>query len=150
MLRAGMCGTWFGLCCVLAGGVLLAVWSGRLRSIAADPAEPARLFEMRTYIAHQGKLDALHRRFRAHTTRLFEKHGMTNIGYWVPAEGEEAANTLIYILAYPDREVREKAWQAFVNDPEWKAAKEASEVDGPLVKSVQVTFLNPTDYSAIH
>ncbi|MCL6501070.1 MAG: NIPSNAP family protein [Pirellulales bacterium] len=133
----------------LTGLVLLAAMAARPRSHAQDPSQTARLFEMRTYIAHDGKLEALHRRFREHTTRLFEKHGMTNIGYWVPAEGDEAANTLIYILAYPNREAREEAWKAFVNDPEWKAAKEASEIDGPLVKSVEVKFLNPTDYSAI-
>ncbi len=149
MLRDVSYGAWYAWGCVLASAVLLAALAGRPRSNAQDPAEPPRLFEMRTYIAHDGKLDALHRRFREHTTRLFEKHGMSNVGYWVPAEGDEAANTLIYILAYPNREAREQAWQAFVNDPEWKAAKEASETDGPLVKHVEVKFLTPTDYSAI-
>lgn len=140
---------WYAWGCVLASGVLLAALAGRPRSTASETVEPARFFEMRTYVAHDGKLDALHRRFREHTTRLFEKHGMTNVGYWVPVEGDEAANTLIYILAFPNREARDQAWQAFVDDPEWKIAKEASEVDGPLVKHVEVKFLSSTDYSPI-
>lgn len=115
----------------------------------AEDAMPSRLFEMRTYIAQEGKLEALHARFRDHTTKLFEKHGMKNIGYWTPAEGAEAANTLVYILAYPDREAREKSWQAFMNDSEWKQAKEESERNGPLVAKVISQFLTPTDYSEI-
>jgi hypothetical protein len=54
----------------------------------AAPAAP-QVFEMRTYYAHPGKLDALHARFRDHTTRLFTKHGMTNLGYWVPIENPQ-------------------------------------------------------------
>lgn len=118
-------------------------------STTAEDSMPNRVFEMRTYIAQEGKLDALHARFRDHTTKLFEKHGMTNIGYWTPTDGPEAANTLVYILAYPNREAREQAWQAFLDDPEWKSAKEESERNGPLVAKVISQFLTPTDYSAI-
>ena len=132
---------------VLAGGLAALAMVGR--SPAAEEENSVRFFEMRTYIAHEGKLEALHARFRDHTTGLFEKHGMTNLGYWVPADGPEAANTLVYILAYPSREAREASWQAFVADPEWTQAKEASEVDGPLVEKVIAQFLSPTDYSAI-
>ena len=131
---------------VLAGGLAVAASVGR--SPAAEE-DSMRFFEMRTYIAPEGKLEALHARFRDHTTALFEKHGMTNLGYWVPAEGPEAANTLVYILAYPSREAREASWQAFIADPEWTKAKEASEVNGPLVEKVIAQFLSPTDYSAI-
>lgn len=109
-----------------------------------------RLFEMRTYITHDGRLDALNARFRDHTTKLFEKHGMTNVGYWVLAsDSGKGGNTLVYILAYPDRESRDKSWKAFIADPEWKKAQAASEQDGPIVKEVESTFLSPTDYSAI-
>src|SRR6185503_7967021 len=67
-------------------------------------AKGGRVFEMRTYYASPGKLEALHARFRDHTTKLFEKHGMTNVGYWVPIDGQTGAasgNTLVYILSYP-------------------------------------------------
>lgn len=114
-------------------------------------AEETRLFEMRTYYTNPGKLPDLHKRFREHTNKLFVKHGMELIGYWTLAEGdaEEKDNTLVYILAYPNREAREASWKAFMDDPEWKAAYEASHKDGPLVKKVEAKFLNPTDYSPI-
>ena len=108
-----------------------------------------RVFEMRTYYTNPGKMPALHARFRDHTTKLFEKHGMTNIGYWSPTTGENAENTLVYILAYPSKEARDKSWKEFGDDPDWKKAKADSEKDGVLVKKVDQVFMTPTDYSPI-
>jgi hypothetical protein len=120
-------------------------------AVSADdkPAAKERFFEMRTYTAAPGKLDALNARFRNHTNKLFMKHGMELIGYWTPTEGASASNTLIYMLAYPSKEAREKSWKAFQEDPDWKAARDASEVDGKLVEKVDSIFLKPTDYSPI-
>ena len=108
-----------------------------------------RLFELRTYTAAPGKLDALHARFRNHTNRLFVKHGMTLVGYWIPTEGPKTQNTLIYILAYPNKEAREKAWKDFQADPEWQKARAESEINGKLVEKAESVFLKPTDYSPI-
>ena len=113
------------------------------------PAAKERFFEMRVYIAAPGKLDALNARFRDHTNKLFVKHGMELVGYWTPTEGPTAENTLIYILAYPSKEAREKSWKAFQDDPEWKKARDASEVNGKLVEKVESKFMKPTDYSPI-
>ena len=113
-------------------------------------AEDARVFEMRIYTANDGKLDALHARFRNHTNQIFVRHGMSLIGYWTPTEGPEKANTLIYILAYPSMEAREKAWAAFRDDPDWQKAKAESEKDGVLVKKVDSKFMTATDYSPLH
>jgi hypothetical protein len=115
------------------------------RASAADKEKDMRVYEMRTYYAEPGKLDALNARFRDHTCKLFEKHGMTNIGYWTPLE--KADNKLIYILAYPSREARAAAWKAFLADPEWQKARKESEADGILVTRVAETFLTATDYS---
>jgi hypothetical protein len=106
-----------------------------------------RIFEMRTYTAADGKMDALHKRFREHTNGLFMKHGITIIGFWTPTEGETAKNTLVYILAYPDKAAREKDWQEFQADPDWVKAKADSEKDGKLVDKVVSVFMAPTDYS---
>lgn len=105
----------------------------------------SRVFEMRTYYAPEGKLDQLHARFRDHTTALFEKHGMTNIGYWTPLENPD--RKLIYVLAYSNREEREKSWKAFANDPTWIKAKAASEVGGTLVSKAEELYMQATDYS---
>ncbi len=112
-------------------------------SFAAE--KDSRCFEMRVYYAAPGKLDELHARFRDHTCKLFEKHGMVNVGYWVPIENTESK--LIYILAYPSRDAREKSWKEFMADPDWKAAYKASEVNGKLVSKAESTFYNATDYS---
>jgi hypothetical protein len=112
----------------------------------AAQAQNTRVFELRTYYAHEGKLDDLMARFRNHTTKLFEKHGMTNIGYWVP---REQPNTLTYVLAYPSREAATKSWDAFRKDPDWIAARTASEAKGPLVVKVVSVFMDPADFSAL-
>src|SRR5258708_14465953 len=94
-------------------------------------AEPdSRCFELRTYYAAPGKLDDLHARFRDHTTKLFEKHGITNIGYWVPLENPD--NKLFYVLAYPSREARETSWKDFAADPDWQAVRNTCEQYGKL------------------
>ena len=104
-------------------------------------------YELRIYDAEPGKLDDLHARFRDHTLRLFEKHSITSIGYWVPIDNTE--NRLYFVLAYPNREARESSWAAFASDPEWIDAKEASEINGRLVANTQSIFLAETDYSPV-
>ena len=141
------------LACVAAGilsGAALKARTDEPASASPSLARDSRLFEMRTYYAAPGKFEALHARFRDHTNRLFRKHGMTLVGYWVPRDREKGAeNTLVYILAHADRAASEKSWKAFVDDPEWKAAHKASEVDGKLVDKIESVYLNATDYSPI-
>ncbi len=108
-----------------------------------------RVFELRTYYANPGKMEALHARFRDHTCKLFEKHGMTLVGFWSPTDPKEAERKMVYVLAFPSRAAAKKSWEAFQNDPDWKAAKAASEKDGKLVEKFESTYLNPTDYSPI-
>lgn len=109
-----------------------------------------RLFELRTYTAAPGKLDALNKRFREHTNALFKKHGITIIGFWTPADEPRSKDTLIYILAYPSREAREKAWKEFQGDPDWVKVEAESEKDGLLLAHPpESVFMNPTDYPPI-
>jgi len=108
-----------------------------------------RVFELRAYTAAPGKMDALNARFREHTAKLFEKHGMSNIGYWNPADLKEAGNKLVYLLAFPSQEAADASWKAFRADPEWKTVQKASEQNGKLVTKVESVFLKPTDYSPL-
>ena len=120
---------------------VLAISSG----VAAE--KESRFFEMRTYYAAPGKLDDLQARFRNHTRRLFEKHGMINIGYWVPLTNTE--NKLIYLLAYPSRDARQQAWKEFGADPAWQAVVKESESNGKLVSKAESVFLTATDFSPV-
>lgn len=110
-------------------------------------ARADRIYELRTYVAHDGKFDALHDRFRNHTLKLFEKHGMENVAYFVPTDEPKSADTLIYLLAHKSRDAARASWQAFIDDPEWKKVAAESEADGPLVQKVDAVFLNATDYT---
>jgi hypothetical protein len=106
-----------------------------------------RVFELRTYYVNPGKMDALHARFKNHTNKLLEKHGMTLIGFWTDAK--EPERKLIYIVAHKSKEAAADSWKAFGQDPEWKAVKAKSEENGKLVEKVDPVFMNPTEFSAI-
>jgi hypothetical protein len=106
-----------------------------------------RVFEIRTYTAEPGKLDALHARFRDHTLAIFGKHGMTSVGYFAPTDEPLSKNTLIYVLAFSSREAAKKSWDEFRNDPEWQKVQKESEANGKLVTKVDSVFAEPTDYS---
>lgn len=112
--------------------------------IASAAEKATRYFELRTYYAAEGKLDALNARFRDHTTALFARHGMTNVGYWIPLDNPQ--RKLLYLLSYPDPAAREASWKAFGADPDWIVARSASEMTGKLVEKVESRFLTPTDF----
>ena len=118
----------------------------QLASIA-EAQSSDRVFELRTYTTHPDRLDALHARFTDHTIGLFERHGMTNIGYFVPQDDPLAGNTLIYVLAHDSREAAKASWAAFIADPEWQSAYQASISDGPIVDKLESVFMDATDYS---
>jgi NIPSNAP len=98
-----------------------------------------RFFELRIYYCYPGRLDALINRFQTVTTKLFEKHGMENIGYWLPTNNEKSA--LYYVLAYPSKAAQEASWAAFRADPVWKEAAAKSEIDGKIVESITSVFM---------
>jgi hypothetical protein len=112
---------------------------------AASFSQPSteRYYELRIYYCHPGKLDALLERFTNHTTKLFEKHGMENVGYWVPINNEK--NTLYYILAFPDRASRDASFKSFVADPVWKEVAAKSEANGKIVESITSIFMKGAD-----
>jgi hypothetical protein len=121
---------------------------GLVGGAEAHAQAATRVFEMRTYTAAPGKFAALQSRFRDHTLRIFEKHGMQNIGYWIPADPPNSENTIVYIIAHKDRESAKKSWAAFGADPEWQKVRKESMADGvSLTTKVESVFLNPTDYS---
>jgi len=127
------------------GILALALLAGGLLIPAAASAD---VYELRIYTTHEGKLDDLNARFRDHTVRLFRKHGMDSVGYWVPTDDPKSANTLIYVLKHASRDAAKASWQAFLADPEWKRVAEESQKDGRiLARKPESIFLEATDYS---
>jgi hypothetical protein len=106
-----------------------------------------KVYELRVYQAAAGKLAQLLARFREHTTKLFDRHGMKNVAYWTPVDEPQKSNTLIYILEHPSREAAAANWKSFQDDPEWKSVRDKSEANGKLVEKVESTFLLLTDFS---
>lgn len=112
------------------------------------PAED-RIYELRTYTAVEGRIQDVVKRFRDHTVKLLEKHGMQNIGYWVPADPPRNANTLIYIVSHKNRDSAKASWDAFRADPVWIKARDESEKNGKIVDNVVSVFMTPTDFSKL-
>ena len=106
------------------------------------------IYELRIYTAHPGKMAALQARFRNHTTKLFEKHGIKNVGYWTNVIGGRT-DELWYMLSYESLAAREKAWASFGGDQEWLRVRAESEKDGPLVHHLRAQIMAPTDFSPL-
>jgi len=120
------------------------------RGVVSEPvvnAQGARVFELRTYTAPDGKLEELHARFRNHTTRIFQKHGMTNVAYFKPQDAPLSQNTMVYLISHASREQAKLNWAAFGKDPEWQKVAQESQVNGKIVAKVESVFLDATDYS---
>jgi hypothetical protein len=126
---------------------LAAMLAASLMSPQARAEDHGRVFELRTYTCYEGKLPDLLARFRNHTMRIFEKHGMTSIAYWVPQDTPTHENTLIYVIAHASREAAKKNWKEFVSDPEWQKVQKDSEANGKIVSKVESVYMDPTDFS---
>ena len=137
---------------ILTAVTLVAIGFGFGAFYSSTPAQAqagARVYELRTYTAPDGKLPLLQKRFRDHTMRIFEKHGMKNVGYWVPQDTPAKDNTLIYVISHASRDAAKKSWADFGADPEWKKVAAESQVDGRIVAGVVSVYMDATDYSPI-
>jgi hypothetical protein len=131
---------------LLAIGFAFGSWNA---SSVAHAQNAGKVYELRTYTAPDGKLPNLQARFRDHTIRIFNKHNMKSVGYWVPQDAPAKDNTLVYIISHDSREAAKKSWADFQADPEWKKVSAESQVDGPIVSKVVSVFMDATDYSPI-
>jgi hypothetical protein len=108
-----------------------------------NTSHDSRCFELRTYTLQAGSsADVLHARFRERTIALFQKHGMTVIGFWQPVA---RLDQLVYILAYPDAAARDSAWAAFNVDPDWVKTRTEMRVGVDVASA----FMVATDYSPL-
>jgi hypothetical protein len=133
-----------GATAVFVAGVAV---GSTMQNLAVAHAQSGKVYELRTYTAPDGKLGDLHARFRNHTMRIFDKHGMKSVAYFSPQDAPLSQNTLIYILEHPSRDEAKKHWAEFSADPEWKKVSEESQKDGRIVTKVESVFMTSTDYS---
>ncbi len=132
------------LMCVAVGAFFAGLLASPNQVAQAQAQAMDHVFELRTYTTEEGQLPMLLARFGGGETALFEKHGMTGVGYWVPVDEPESQNTLVYLLAHESREAAAASWRAFGGDPEWRTMREAQPVT--LTNLVSV-FMSPTDFS---
>lgn len=123
-----------------------AFWLGRT---TAQEKKMPRLYELRTYTTLEGRLPALEKRFKDHTCKLFEKHGMKNGMYWIPTDPKLKDNTLVYVVSHDSQEAADKSWASFVADPEWIKVRDASEADGKIVMKVDRVYMTLADWSPV-
>ena len=127
--------------------LLIGLGAGIFTSTSA--AQDGKVYELRIYTATPGNLDNLHARFRDHTIRIFENHGMKIVGFWSPLNEEEADDTLIYVLEHASQEAANASWKAFGEDPEWASVAEASNANGPILGGIERRYMTATDYSPL-
>jgi hypothetical protein len=129
--------------------LILTVFCALALSITANSQSTTAVYELRTYTCNEGKLPDLLKRFREHTTIIFERHHMHSVGYWVPADEPLHSNTLIYILCHDSREAATENWKAFREDPEWQKVSKESDANGKIVNHTTSVFMSPTDFSKL-
>lgn len=106
------------------------------------------IHELRIYHCLPNRLPALNKRFETTTLKMWEKYGIRQAGFWTTLVGP-SNHALYYLLAWESLAEREQKWNAFASDPDWLAARAASEADGPILERVENMFLQPTSYSAV-
>jgi hypothetical protein len=124
-----------------------ALWAAAQQDKANPATAATAVYELRVYHAAPGKLAELLARFREHTVKLFDRHGMKSIAYWTPVDEPQKNDTLVYILFHPSREAATANWKSFQDDPEWKSVRDKSEANGKLVEKVDSTYLALADFS---
>jgi NIPSNAP protein len=135
---------------VLVAVVAGAFWAGQTageEKVKEGTAKGERVYELRTYYCLPGRLEALHKRFKDHTMKLFEKHGMKNEMYWTPTDPKLKDHVLIYIVSHDSMDAAKKSWDAFRSDPNWIKVRDASEKDGKIVEKVESVYMTATEFS---
>lgn len=106
------------------------------------------IHELRIYHCAPGRLPALNQRFQNITLKMWEKHGIRQVGFWTVLIGE-SNHDLYYMLEWASLADRETKWNAFSSDPEWIAARAETEKEGPLLTHFSNYMLQPTSYSKL-
>jgi len=131
--------------------------AGMVWGYAKEKKAAVGFYELRIYTAQPGKRDALAERFASRTAAIFARHGITNVGYWIPQQsdpevGISAENTFIYVRGYPSKEERDKRTKAVRDDPEFTEVvtkQEANPETKQVVKVHNIDMIPNGPYSTI-
>lgn len=114
------------------------------------PAQKARIFELRTYNSHSKRSNKKKiEMFDQGEIAIFRKTGLTPVFFGETIIGTNMPN-LTYMLVFDDMIAREKSWDTFRADPEWKKLSTTPGLTDPdLVTDISNVVLRPTPYSQI-
>jgi len=106
------------------------------------------LYELRRYEVMPGKTPALLDRFENFTVGKWKEYGFNLVGFWTPEFGGPS-NLLVYMWGWESVEERQKKMPVWRNSPERIQKFAETEKNGPLVRRVNNSLLQPTDFSPI-
>ena len=106
------------------------------------------IHELRIYRCVPGRLPDLNKRFETVTLKIWEKHGIRQVGFWTTVIGD-SNQELSYMLEWKDLAERERVWGGFMTDPDWLKARAETEKNGPIVANITSTILQPTAFSKL-
>ncbi len=130
------------------GSLLVAFES--IPKLEVPAAQKPRLFELRTYESHSKKANKKKvEMFNQGEIAIFRRTGLTPVFFGETLIGNKLPN-LTYLLVFDDLSAREKSWDAFRSDPEWKKLSNTPGYTDPeIVTNISNVLLRPTAYSQI-
>jgi hypothetical protein len=118
---------------------------------AATAAKGPRLFELRTYESASERAHRMKVKMFAEMGEIdiFRRVGLTPVFFARTAAGPRMPS-LVYMLVHENMAAREKSWDGFRNDAEWKKLRStAGYADAEIVSNITTVLLRPTGYSQI-
>lgn len=103
------------------------------------------LYELRYYLPKPGKAEALSARFKDYVFPIMKRHGLRVQDFW---ESEAGTGELWYVMAWQSEAESVDLWARFRGDPDWKAARASTELDGLLIEHTTSVFLRRVPYFA--
>lgn len=105
------------------------------------------IYEIREYTTVPGRMPALVKRFKDDTLPIFARLGMEVTFMSLTELGDDSSNELVYVMKFDSYDDMATRWATFQADPEWRAARKASEADGPIVAKISRRVLNPGPFA---
>jgi len=118
---------------------------------AATATKGPRLFELRTYESHSEKAHRAKVKMFSEMgeIEIFRRAGLTPVFFSRTLAGPRMPS-LVYMLVHENMAGREKSWDAFRNDPDWKKLSATPGYTDPeIVSNITTVLLRPAAYSQV-